>query len=247
MDRRRYLRRATVALAAGLAGCSSGDDGDGRPSATGTSTPRRTRSDTDSRTATPTETGAPTDPQTATSRRTTADRSPGWSLGVAADTASVTVTETSPATAAPVQYDVRIEPDTTGQPPVLRTRVENTADRAVELGEGTQVRHDGVRSVDGAAFLLATGMARSTGGDCWGVERPLARDTAYEVIGLEPGEAVTARSYVLGTDREAGDCLPLGRQRFEPRVFWSEPRDLPSADEGTRVDWGFTLRVDRQG
>jgi hypothetical protein len=245
MERRRLLRDAGVALAAGLAGCSgedSEDGGDDRTAPTSTGTPRSQQPGTTS----PTDTEIPTDHPTPTDRETV-ERPLDWSPEVAAEVASVTVAGTSPATAAPVRYEVRIESRTAGRPPVLRTRIENTADQALELGEGGLARHDGVRSVDEEVFLLASEMARSTEGDCWGVERPLARDTAYEVIDLGPGETVTARSYVLGTDRGTGDCLPLGRHRFEPRVFWSEPRNLPSADDGTRVDWEFTLRVARRG
>lgn len=95
MDRRRYLRRAAAALAAGLAGCgASPDDGtDAEPTATSTPTAEPTPTDT------PTPTDSPTPSPTATPTElppvaAEVTVGPGGALRFDPETVSVAVGET---------------------------------------------------------------------------------------------------------------------------------------------------------
>jgi hypothetical protein len=156
----------------------------------------------------------------------------------------VSVFGTSPPLAAPVRYALSVDQPTPDRPPVLRTRIENTGDETVLLGEQRAVQHHGIRSADDALVLLNSERMAATGtGDCWDLTTIAGRTTEYAVLELAPGETATSRSYVLGARRDAGPCLPTGLHPVCPRVFWSDTGDIPDADAGRRIDWLFVLGV----
>lgn len=243
MNRRHVLRLAGTGLAAGLAGCSGGGENGGN----GAATERTMRSPTPARSPpterTPTESPSPTGRPTESEARQTTEPTADPSAGAPAGAATVSVADTSPARDAPVRYTVAVTRPRRDRPPVLRTRIENTRDELVRLGEGEQAQHLGIWSRDRDLFLPRPAVMHQKGDDCWGLERATGRNSAFDVIDLPPDGTVTARSYVLGADRSTGDCLPLGRHRFGPRVFWSDRNELPSTTDGTRIDWSFTLAV----
>jgi hypothetical protein len=240
--RRGLLRAAGVSLAAGLAGCSGLQGGEGSladgPGPTASATP--TDAGTPTGAGTPAETSTPTDH--ATDRQTDTSTPEN---GTPAPDLCVKVFGTSPPSEAPVRYALAVEQPTTDRPPVLRTRITNTGDETVLLGEQRAVQHhDGIRSADDALVLLDPGLVAATGsGDCWELTTVAGRTTEYAVLELAPGETATSRSYVLGVERDSGPCLPTGLHPVRPRVFWSGEGEIPDAEDGRPIDWSFVLGI----
>jgi hypothetical protein len=223
LTRRRWLRRiGGPVLLIGLAGTAGEEpDGDDQESPTPTGTSGELPPNTNG-------TGACGD--------ATSDTRPAGTGGP-----GVTLVSVDDCPALPVRPAVEVvrEAATPAQPPQLRTRLTNTADESVRVGEGRAVHFEHVTDESGALVLLPAGGEYPADPDCWRLHEGVATTEEYRTFEIEAGEP-SSRSVDLYATPDGDGCLPVGEHRFETTVSVVSE----AAEPESSAEWGFSILLE---
>ena len=143
----------------------------------------------------------------------------------------------------PVRPAVEIvrEAATPERPPRLRTRLTNTGDQRVSVGEGRAVHFEHVTDGSGSLVFLPgesdTEYPAEPG--CWRLTDGVAVTEEYRTFGIDAG-ASSSRPVDLYATPDVDGCLPVGEYRFETTV--SIVGD--DAEPESSATWGFTILLE---